>query len=612
MNGTLRRLVACGLSAAAVFWATSRQAGIAWAAPHLPSDKDATTCSSDSCTELKLVCGGSRSFNSNNEIHRLEVEDADIVDVTSLTGKDLTIKALKAGKAKVSIWHEGSNKPVTLLVHVLAEGATLDSEVKQASHPATVPAASAAMPGLPMSAESNYVQQVPAISLESSGPVMANVGKIMEQQILVKNVGSVPAEQVEVRGNVSIDAELISTEPKADISNSTLVWRFARIPAGSQQKIIVRVKPIVAGELSLHTNVAFKSSASVKVQVREPKLKLTCDGPTSVVVGSQVHITMTVANVGTAPAEGIKIRQIVPGVVQTSHKAGNAPMSLEVGTLQPGESRVLDTSSVANAPGLVHVALIAESQDGISATAEHSLRVTAPKLALATNGPDFRYLNRKATYTMVLSNPGDAMATNVNLMVGLPEGLEFMDASADGTFNTEKRTVAWVIGSLDAHQKREFTITVLPKSEGEHLQRAVAWADSNLLAKADKTTRVEGTTALLMEVIDVEDPIEVDSETTYQIHIVNRGSKAAEKIQVAAAVPEGMKILGVEGTGLYRINGQQVIFEPIASLAPQSATVLQVRVKGVQAGTQRFRAVMSCPGMSNSIITEESTEVYDN
>jgi len=611
MNGTLRRLVAGGLSAIAVLWAT--RPDVAWTASHTRFNKECTStaCSAEANGELKLACGTSRSFNANSEIHRTHVADPEIVDVMSLTGKDLTVNALKPGTTKITIWSEASEKPVTLVVHVLQENAVInDSEVVPAGLPHTIPAAAAAMPGLPIGAETNYVQQVPAISLETSSPVLANVGKVVEQQILVKNVGSVPAEQVEISGSVSIDAELISTEPKADISNSTLVWRFAKIPAGAQQKITVRVKPLIAGELSLQTKVALRSSASVKTLVREPKLKLTCDGPTSVVVGAEVRVMLTVANIGTAQAEGIKIRQVVPGVTQASHRAAGTPMLMDVGTLQPGESRVLDTSSVARDPGLVRIILVAESQDGARATAEHSLKITAPKLALITNGPDFRYLNRKATYQFSLSNPGDAMATHVNLMVGLPEGLEFIDASSDGTYNPEKRTVSWVVGMLDAYQKREFSISVLPKTEGEHLQRAVAWADSNLLAKADKTTRVEGTVSLLMEVVDVEDPIEVDHETTYQIHLVNRGTKAAERIQVAAAVPEGLKILGVEGTGLYRIQGQQVIFEPIASLAPQSATVLQVRVKGIAKGTHRFRAVLSCPSITNAIITEESTEVY--
>jgi uncharacterized repeat protein (TIGR01451 family) len=610
MNGTLRRLVAGGLSALAVFWAT--RPDVAWTAQSQSDESSpAAASSANGSGDLKLAVGSSRSFNASSDIHRTNVADPEIVEVMSLTGKDLTVTALKPGTTKVTIWSAVSEKPVTLAVHVLSEDAIHeDPEVTQAGLPSPIPAAAAAMPGLQFGAETNYVQQVPAISLETSSPVMANVGKVVEQLILVKNVGSVAAEQVEITGNVSIDAELISTEPKADISNSTLVWRFAKIPAGAQQKIIVRVKPLIAGELSLQTKVSMRSTASVKTQIREPKLKLSCDGPTSVVVGSEVRVLLTVANVGSAPAEGIRIRQIVPAIAQTSNTAAATPMSVEVGTLQPGESRVLDTSSVARNPGLVRVVLVAESQDGVNATAEHSLKITAPKLALITNGPEFRYLGRKASYQMVLTNPGDAMATNVNVMVGLPEGLEFIDASSDGTFNPEKRTVSWAIGMLDAQQKREFSITVLPKTEGEHLQRAVAWADSNLLAKADKMTRVEGTISMLMEVVDVDDPIEVDNETTYQIHLVNRGSKAAERVQVQAAVPEGLKILGVEGTGLYRIQGQQVIFEPIASLAPQSATVLQVRVKGIKKGTQRFRAVMTCPGLANSIITEESTEVY--
>jgi uncharacterized repeat protein (TIGR01451 family) len=610
MNGTLRRLVAGGLSALAVFWAT--RPDVAWTATgRVDESSPSAATAAGGSGELKLAVGNSRSFNASSDIHRTNVADPEIVDVMSLTGKDLTVKALKPGTTKVTIWSAVSEKPVTLVVHVLSEDVHEDAEVTQAGLPPTIPAVAAAMPGLPFGAENNYVQQVPAVSLETSSPVMANVGKVVEQQILVKNVGSVAAEQVEISGNVSIDAELISTEPKADISRSTLVWRFAKIPAGAQQKIIVRVKPLIAGELSLQTKVALRSTASVKTQIREPKLKLTCDGPASVVVGSEVRVMLTVANTGTAPAEGIKIRQIVPAIAQASHRAAAAtPMSMEVGTLQPGESRVFDTSSVARDPGLVRVILVAESQDGAHATAEHSLKITAPKLALITNGPDFRYLNRKATYQIVLTNPGDAMATNVNVMVGLPEGLEFIDASSDGTYNSEKRTISWAVGMLDAQQKREFSITVLPKTEGEHLQRAVAWADSNLLAKADKTTRVEGTVSMLMEVVDADDPIEIDNDTTYQIHLVNRGSKAAERVQVQAAVPDGLKILGVEGTGLYRIQGQQVIFEPIASLAPQSATVLQVRVKGIKKGTQRFRAVMTCPGLSNSIITEESTEVY--
>jgi hypothetical protein len=70
-----------------------------------------------------------------------------------------------------------------------------------------------------------------------------------------------------------------------------------------------------------------------------------------------------------------------------------------------------------------------------------------------------------------------------------------------------------------------------------------------------------------------------------------------------------MMPLRVESSGRYRIQGQQIQFETIPSLAPQSATVLQVHVQGVMKGTQRFRAVMKS-AVSEALITEESTEVY--
>jgi hypothetical protein len=356
--------------------------------------------------------------------------------------------------------------------------------------------------------------------------------------------------------------------------------------------------------------VSFKSSASVKTQVREPKLKLVCEGPTSVIVGSEVRLFMHITNIGSAPAEGIRIRQVVPAVVQTAARPNAAPLMLEVGTLEPGESRVLETSSIAREPGLVRINLVAQTDGGLQTAAEHLLRVTAAKLSLTATGPEFRYLNRKGTYQFILTNPGDAAATSVNLMVGLPEGLEYLDASGQAVYDAEKRTIAWAIGSLDGKERREFTVSVLPKSEGQHLQRAVAWADGNLLAKADKLTRVEGLTALVMEVRDSDDPIEIDSDTMYQIHIMNRGSKAAERIQVAATVPDGMMPLRVESGGRYRIQGQQIQFETIPELAPQSATVLQVHVKGIAKGTQRFRAAMTAAALSNAVLTEETTEVY--
>ncbi len=466
-------------------------------------------------------------------------------------------------------------------------------------------------PGLTIGSNTNYAQQVPAISIEASSPMISNVGKPFEQQILVKNVGSVPADQVEVRGTFSLQATFLATEPKADINGSTLIWRFPRLEVGAQEKLTIQLKPLIPGELSCNTVVSFSSSTAVKVQVGQPKLKLACEGPTDTQVGSELHLVLTVTNTGTGPASNVRIRQLLPGVYQTSSaRAAGSPLQIEVGVLEPGESRVVQTAAPTREPGQVRIALVAESDDGTQATVDHVVKIRTPKLSLNSSGPDFRYLNRKATYQFELANSGDAIAEKVNVMVGLPEGFQYVEAGTGGIYDKDKRTVTWQFAGLDAGQRVELPLTVLAKTEGEHLQRAAAWAENCAPVKAEKLTRVEGSASIIMEVIDTEDPVEIGSETTYQIHVANRGSKAAEHVTIVANAPEGMQVMGAEAPIAYHTQGQQVIFDEIPVLAPQSVITLKVQAKGLRRGNVRFQAELSSESLNSPITAEQMTEIY--
>ncbi len=577
-------------------------------------------------TEISVPAGYSRSMHTRSDIERVFVSDSEILSLSQSGARDVTIVGLKQGSCTVQLWMKDEAESISLLVQVEPAATTSVSAVSHESKKGPTPAVAiddpdvtpagspsqpraVAGPGLPIEANTNYVQQVPALSIETSSPIAANVGRIVEQQILVKNVGSVAAEAVEIRGTLSITCELVGTQPKAEVVDNALVWRLGTLAAGGEQKLTVRVKPVEAGELECRTSLSFKSVAALKVQVREPKLKLTCDAPQAVTVGSEVRFAMTVINTGSGTAEGVKIRQVLPGVVQASAKDAAQPLVIDVGTLEPGESRMVETVSRADASGTVKINLVAECQGQARATAEHTLQVQAAKLDLTTEGPDFRLLNRKASYQMLLTNRGNAIATGVHLMVGLPEGLQYVDAEGDAIYDPVKRTVAWIVGAMEAGASQEFTLTVLPKSEGEHMQRAVAWADHNLIAKSDKVTRVEGFSSLTMQIGESEDPIEVGGEVAYQIQIANRGSKAAEHVQVTAVVPTGMELVGVASPLKYETQGQAIVFDAIPAVAAESTTVVQVRLKGAKKGDQRFRAMMRAPSLSTAVVTEEGTMV---
>jgi uncharacterized repeat protein (TIGR01451 family) len=120
----------------------------------------------------------------------------------------------------------------------------------------------------------------------------------------------------------------------------------------------------------------------------------------------------------------------------------------------------------------------------------------------------------------------------------------------------------------------------------------------------------EGIAALLLEVADLQDPIEVGAETTYEIRVVNQGTAPSTAIQIIATVPEGMAARGASGPVPYRVEGNQIFFEPLAKLAAHADCVFRVKVIGQQPGDWHFKVQMSSDQLRGSVYKEESTRVY--
>ena len=89
----------------------------------------------------------------------------------------------------------------------------------------------------------------------------------------------------------------------------------------------------------------------------------------------------------------------------------------------------------------------------------------------------------------------------------------------------------------------------------------------NLSDAVEHPVEVEGIAALLFTVADIADPIEIGGQTTYEIRVVNQGSKTATNVRLAALVPAGMQAISGEGPSRASVDGQRVVFEPLARMA---------------------------------------------
>jgi len=155
-------------------------------------------------------------------------------------------------------------------------------------------------------------------------------------------------------------------------------------------------------------------------------------------------------------------------------------------------------------------------------------------------------------------------------------------------------------------------LTAIPEEIGNQRIRAETRAEMGLTDASDHDLTVEGLAAILFTVTDATDPIEVGGQTTYEIRIVNQGSKIGNNVQIAALIPDGMTPINGEGPTRAQIRGQQLIFEPLARLAPQGDAFYKIHVKGTTPGDKRIRVQLMSDDVQQPVTKEESTHVYSD
>jgi uncharacterized repeat protein (TIGR01451 family) len=280
--------------------------------------------------------------------------------------------------------------------------------------------------------------------------------------------------------------------------------------------------------------------------------------------------------------------------------------------LGPNETRSVQLVCATKSGGEQKCDAIATAEGNLKAEDAAVFEVILPRLDLAVTGPRLRYLDRKAIYVFKIINPGSAPASNVTISDQIPEGFKFLTASDGGRHDFATRTVSWFVGDLTPGQSREVNLEVVAINTGEHKHKANVIAARGLRNDAEIITRVEGLPALLMELVDLDDPVEVGADTAYEIRVTNTGSKTETNLQLICTVPDKMEFRGANGAAntRFHVQGKEVIFEPLPKLAPRADAIYRVNVRGIAPGDLRFRARITADGLTEPVLKEESTKVY--
>ncbi len=450
--------------------------------------------------------------------------------------------------------------------------------------------------------------QSPRLTVEKIAPREAQVGKTARFEIKVVNVGEVAAQGVEVHDCVPQGAQLIGTNPPANQgTHGELSWTLGMLKPGEQASVQMDLSPTSEGEIGSVATVTFRTDASARTVATKPQLTLELVAPKQVLIGENVKLSIKLSNPGTGVASGVVISERVPNGLQ--HPAGSE-VEFEIGSLKPGESRQVDLVLKASQAGHIVNSLSARGEGNLKAEQHSDIEVVAPALSVAMTGPAKRYLERQATYTVSVSNPGTAPAKDVQLVTQLPRGMKFVKANNSGHFDPNTNTVSWSLEELPASETGSVTLVAMPIEAGEQKVRVQGKAQQGLTDEKEQTVTVEGLAALAFDVRASDETIEIGGETTYAIHIVNQGSKAASNVRVTVALPAELKATGADGPARDNTQDHQVQFEPIARLEPKGEAMFHVKAQALQAGDLRVKVQLLTDDMRQPLTKEESTRVY--
>ena len=343
------------------------------------------------------------------------------------------------------------------------------------------------------------------------------------------------------------------------------------------------------GSISNCLTVAYSPTLCVAVRVVKPDLQIVKSvAPEQALACQDITYTYRVTNAGTGTARDVRIEETLPEGLVTADGQRRS-ISIDVGSLAAGQSRDVPVKLRAGRVGEFAGRAVARAGDGLEAQSNDvSVKVREPVLAVDVTAPEARYVGEPVDFKITVKNTGDANADNVVVRLS---GAGAAERMADRP-----------LGAIEAGKSKDFTIT----TRGDRAATAVqltATASATCAKQGSDSASVAFRTApaLQIECIDGTDPIRVGGTTTYTITVTNEGSGPDSNVMVRSTLPAELEFVAArdKSGGDVKVEGKNITFGPIRTLAPGASATWTIETKAVGAGDIRFGLELTSASLTN-------------
>lgn len=233
--------------------------------------------------------------------------------------------------------------------------------------------------------------------------------------------------------------------------------------------------------------------------------------------------------------------------------------------------------------------------------------IANPKLVLQCNAPAREFTGRAAKVCLTLHNTGIGPETGVVITLAIPTGVKVSGVTGGGVAFEDR--ITWDIGELGTNASREVCAELMASQAGvKAFVSTVRGAATALTNNCE--TKFLGVYAMVVEVIDVEDPVIVGKDVTYVITAMNQGDQALTNVRVSCVVPDSQAYVMGSGTSPVRVANRVLTMDPVPTLEGKATATWRLVTKALSADDSRFKVQFISDQFDSPIHEDEATRLY--
>ena len=315
----------------------------------------------------------------------------------------------------------------------------------------------------------------PVLEIRHSTNPVVMIGDNVVFDVVVENKGDGPANDVIIQEEVPVNLEFSDGSPEIEYEIGTLM-------PGQSRRVQLGLRAAKVGKLR---NVMFASAKGglraqheLDIEVVAPDLKVTSDGPTLRFIQREATHRFTIQNDGTAKATNVELFARLPSglrFVSANNRGKYDSNTHSVVWVMPeltqGVAGTVDLTTIPVEAGEQNIKFESFADLGLKSSTQQPLTVQhlIDVFFDIDDVIDPIEIGADTSYRIRVVNQGTQTATNVQLQVDFPPGLQPIEVDGNLRHQVQGQTVAFEpISTMRPGDELKMTVRASGKSQGDH------------------------------------------------------------------------------------------------------------------------------------------------